>query len=404
MPREGCSNVVSELSDNEILQRAGVFRPSCGGRIDPALLGARLGTTHVAGRYALTDEPYLIEGARAVHERLGYRHLKLWFANPENTYSWNSDWALPPDYSLAQLAAHPYYRAAFAFPFESFALEVYFTQRGRHQPRPKGWMIPPDLDFGHEEKEICDLGVHLLETYRERDVTFILQNWEGDWMLREFAGAEWTDPAKRPSDTEERVLTFTRWAKARQAGVDCARERVPDSRCRLLHAIEVNRVFDLLEGAPTVTSHVLPQVETDLVSWSAYDGMYRGDQGTGDAAAVGMWRGLDLIKRHARTRERGPDGRPQVMIGEFGISENRLRPEQSAADILEGTLAAALAHDCPLLHYWELYCNEPQDKSLKDRPLPSNLPAHELSGLWLIRPDGSLSLAGDYFAGLLAAG
>ncbi len=387
-------------TSEEILRRVAPFRPSQGGSA-AGLLAERLGVTHVAGRYALTDEPYLIEGARAVHEQLGYRHLKLWFAHPENVYPFHSKWDLPPDYTLADLAAHPYYRAAFDFPFQSFTLEVLFTQQGLRHPRPKGWMIPPDLDFGYEEKEICDLGVHLLQTYREREVTFVLQNWEGDWMLREFPGAEWTDPSARPDDWPQRVETFIRWARARQAGVDCARARVPDSRCRLLHAVEVNRVFDTLDGAPTVTANVLPEVKLDLVSWSAYDGMNRVPLGTGDEAALGMWRGLELIKSHARTRERSADGRPQVMIGEFGLSEMTLPPERDLDSVLEGTVAAALAQDCPLLHYWELYCNEPEDRSLKDRPLERSLRADELHGLWLIRPDGTPSRAARCLAGLL---
>jgi hypothetical protein len=389
-----------KTTDEEILHRVAPFRPSQGGA-SAELLAERLGVTHVAGRYALTDEPYLIEGARAVHEQLGYRHLKLWFTHPENVYPFHSKWDLPPDYTLTDLAAHPYYRAAFDFPFRSITLEVYFTQRGQHHPRRKGWMIPPDLDFGHEEKEICDLGVHLLETYRDRDVTFILQNWEGDWMLREFPGAEWADPQARPDDWPERVETFIRWAKARQAGVDCARARVPDSRCRLLHAVEVNRVFDTLEGAPTVTANVLPEIELDLVSWSAYDGMNRVPDGNGDDSAIGMWRGLEIIKSHARTRERAKDGRPQVMIGEFGLSEMTLPPERDLDGVLEGTVAAALAQDCPLLHYWELYCNEPEDRSLKDRPLDRNLREDELHGLWLIRPDGTPSRAARCLARLL---
>jgi hypothetical protein len=385
----------------DILAAVRKFRPSQGGHISPDQLRSILGTTHVAGRYALTGEPYLIEGARAVRERLGYRHLKLWLHNPENLYHWHSEWNLPDDCTLAQLAAHPYYRTAFDFPFESFTLEVFFTQKGRRQKRPPGWMIPPDLDFAHEEKEICELGVHLLETYRDREVTFILQNWEGDWMMREFPGAEWTDPARLPDDGNLRVETFIRWAQARQAGVDGARARVPDSQCRVLHAVEVNRVFDAMLGAPTVASHVLPQVEVDLVAWSAYDGMNRGPEGTGDASAVGTWQGLDIIKHYARTRECDAQGRPQVMIGEFGLSEMTRPPDHALDDILEGALAAGLAHGCPLMHYWELYCNEPEDQSLKDRRIPHNLRDGELHGLWLIRPDGSLGLAGRYFAGLL---
>ena len=89
------------------------------------------------------------------------------------------------------------------------------------------------------------------------------------------------------------------------------------------------------------------------------------------------------------------------MIGEFGLSEVTRPPDHDLDDILEGALAAGLAHGCPLMHYWELYCNEPEDQSLKDRVIPRNLREEELHGLWLIKPDSSLGIAGRYFAGLL---
>lgn len=85
---------MNQTEPDIILREVDKLRPSRGGRM-AAVPRERLGTTHVAGRYALTDEPYLIEGARAVHERLGWQHLKLWFAHPENVYPFNSHWNLP---------------------------------------------------------------------------------------------------------------------------------------------------------------------------------------------------------------------------------------------------------------------------------------------------------------------
>lgn len=386
---------------SDILAATAPFRPSRGGTISASRLHSLLGATHCAGRYSFTTEPYLIEGARVIHERLDYRHLKLWFYECEQVYSQNSNWARPRDHSMVWLAKHPYYTAAFDLPFETIALEVKFSCRGEHHPRPPGHMIAPDLDFAHEEQELYDLARHFLETYRRRDITFILQNWEGDWMLREFPGAQWTDPAKVPADIAARLETFTRWVAIRQRAVDRARADVPDTRCRVLHAVEVNRVFDALLGAPTVASHVLPQVEVDLVSWSSYDGMQCDAHGTGDGAAIGMWQGLEIIRHYARTRLRDSKGRPQVMIGEFGLSETRLPDHKIPEQILEGTLAACLAQDTWLLHYWELYCNEPLDQSYKDAPLTRNLRADELNGLWLINTDNQLSRTGAYFASLL---
>lgn len=384
----------------DILRAVAPLRPSLGGRLPPALLASRLGATHCAGRYAFTAEPYVVEGAKTLHERLDYRHLKLWFYELEQVYSQNSAWKLDAYPTLAARAAHPYFQAAFALPFDTIALEVKFSPAGDRHPRPKGHMVAPDLDFAREEEELYQLTKYLIATYRDRRVTFILQNWEGDWMIREFPGAMWTDPAKIPADIETRVETYVKWFSARQRGVSRARAELAaaSSKCRVLHAIEVNRVFDTLLGAPTLCNRILPRVEVDLISWSAYDGMQIDAHGTGDAAAIGIWQGIEIIRAHARTFERDAKGRPQVMLGEFGVAENKLPPEKPAEPILEGTVAAALAQDAALLHYWELFCNESNDPKYRDAPLDRNLRADELGGFWLIKPDGALGRAGDWFA------
>ena len=382
---------------SDILAAVAPFRPSQGGRIHPTLLASRLGATHCAGRYAFSSEPYVVEGAKTIRERLGYRHLKLWFYELEHVYSQNSAWRSADHATLVERAAHPYFQAAFALPFDTIALEVKFSPSGDRHPRPAGHMVAPDMDFAHEEEELYQLTKYLLKTYRDRAVTFILQNWEGDWMIREYPGAPWTDPAKLPSDLETRVETYVKWFTARQRGVNRARAEVAaGSKCRVLHAIEVNRVFDTLLGAPTLCNRVLPRVEVDLISWSAYDGMQIDAHGTGDAAAIGIWQGIEIIRAHARTYERDAKGRPQVMLGEFGVAENKLTPEKPAEPLIEGTIAAALAQDAALLHYWELFCNESNDPKYRDAPLDRNLRADELGGYWLIKPDNTLGRAGAW--------
>lgn len=383
-----------------ILRQVASLRPSQGGRIDPTSLHARLGATHCAGRYAFTPDPYVVEGAKTIHSRLGYRHLKLWFYELEQVYSQNSAWRSADHATLVERAAHPYFQAAFALPFDTIALEVKFSPSGDRHPRPAGYMVAPDMDFAREEEEMYLLTKYLIAAHRDRAVTFILQNWEGDWMIREFPGAMWTDPTKVPADLETRVDTFVKWFSARQRGVSRARSEASaaGSRCRVLHAIEVNRVFDTLLGAPTLCNSVLPRVEVDLISWSAYDGMQIDAHGTGDAAAIGIWQGIEIIRAHARTFERDSKGRPQVMLGEFGVADNKLPPEKPAEPILEGTIAAALAQDAWLLHYWELFCNESNDPKYRDAQLDRNLRADELGGYWLIKPDNTLGRAGAWFA------
>jgi hypothetical protein len=54
-----------------------------------------------------------------------------------------------------------------------------------------------DASAKAEEDEIYALTKYLLEKYKDRELTFILHNWEGDWMMRGGTGsnARWSRKA-----------------------------------------------------------------------------------------------------------------------------------------------------------------------------------------------------------------
>lgn len=381
------------LTDEEILAKVTPLRPLKGGVV-PANIATVLGTTHVGGRYHFTEKPFLLEGAEKVRS-LGFRSVKFWFSSVERGYSFNSDWRLPEGHTLEQLARHPYFEAVFAMPFTVIALEVMPVRTPTASGRVIGDLLDPEYDFGRDETQVYELARHLYRTYRERDVTFLLQNWEGDWMFRGSARDGWMR-GEHPR-LERRVEAFTRWFSARQRGVERARAEAAGARCSVWHAVEVNRVFDLLKGIPTLTTHVLPQVRPDFISWSCYDGLNT-SAGSADKSAVGLWRGLDLIQQHARTTRKDAFGRPAVFIGEIGFPENVTTPGR-AVEMMDGALGTLLARKVPFILYWELYCNERKDGT-RPKPVRSES-AEELRGFWLVRPDGSLGGAGEYFGRLL---
>lgn len=355
-------------SEDVISKSVAAARPLSGGAI-PADLAARLGATHYGGKYHLTDEPYLIEGCRAL-QKLGMGVAKFWFGPKLDGYGYNSNWDLKRDATLTEIACHPYFAQAFGFPFKAFALEI-SVRLGRP-------------DYKRDEEQFYDLTRHLMSTYKDRDVTFLLQHWEGDWMFRGKAGAKW-EPGG-PPDVDQRADDFVRWMSARQRGVTRARADAPPSKCRVYHAIEVNRVFDTLKGIPTICSHVLPRVALDYVSWSSYDGMKN---------AANTWKGLEIIRHYARPAP-GHD-KPRVFIGEVGFPERN----KTRAQIMEWwdrAMAVFFAQDIPYIIHWELYCNEPVDGDKKNRRVRT---ADEMRGFWLLRPDGSLSHGGEYLTALL---
>ena len=374
------------LTDQEILEKIKKSRPLNGGPV-PTKLKDMLGATHMDGGYYFTDEPYIIEGAKKMNE-LGYGILKLWFSKAEGNqggYRFNSDWKLTRTMTLKELAEHPYYKEVFAMPFKVIALNINegYGRASKDDQSPTLKRI---------EQEFYELTKHLLTEYKDRDLTFILEMWEGDWTLRGGTGPEtkWKEVGV-PQDAPVRVKNFIDWTVARQNGVNRARTEIKKSKCKVYHAIEVNRVFDGLEGIPTLTTDVLPKVQIDMVSWSTYDGR--------TADGLLMYKGIDIIRDHLKPTPY-MKGEKVVFVGEVGKPENiNNETRESIREFWDLNMGVYLAQKVPYIIHWELFCNEVK---VGPRLQDSNKKIEDMRGFWLIRPDGTKSWAQEYFDELLA--
>lgn len=377
----GCSAALPSLAfgaasegDDRIQRAIEAHRPSRMTKL-PHDFNSRVGATHVAGKYHFTDRPFLIEGAQKLLD-LGTRLGKFWFMphGAARDYSFNSSWG---EYkNFVALAKSDYWEQVFAMPFETIILEAHTSFEGSWKsPRPKSF-------YEELTHEFYELSSHLYKKFRERNVTIILQHWEGDWMLRGRGGEKWDPP---PDNWPLLCEQMSKWLAARQAGVSKARAENP-GRCRIAHATEVNRVLDAAKNIPTVMEKVLPHVELDLVSYSYYDAM---------SSPVTLWKALESIRKNARTN--GPFGTRAVYLGEVGIPENeqtnRLRERW------DEFLGVALALDIPYVAHWEIYCNElnPKLKPAPKSPVKNN---SDVRGFFLVKPDGTLSESGEYLSGL----
>jgi hypothetical protein len=380
------SQTTGSLTDQQILELIQKSRPSKGGTL-PADLKNRLGATHMDGQYCFTNEPYIIEGAKKMNE-LGYGILKLWFSKADGNqggYRYNSDWKLTKTMTLKELAEHLYYKVVFDMPFAVFALNIN-DGFGRASTDDQTETLK------RVETEMYDLTKYLLTKYKKRKVTFILEMWEGDWTLRGGTqpSAKWKE-AGVPEDAPVRVKNFIDWVTARQNGVDRARKEAGKTKCRVYHAIEVNRVFDGLEGIPTLTTSVLPKVKVDMVSWSSYDGR------TTDGLL--MYKGIDIIRQHLVPTSY-MKGKKVVFIGEVGRPENiENQTRESIREFWDLNMGVYLAQNIPYIIQWELFCNEPK---VGPRTQDRNKTNDELRGFWLIRPDGTKGWAQEYFEEILA--
>lgn len=380
------SQTTGSLTDQQILELIQKSRPSKGGAL-PANLKNRLGATHMDGQYSFTNEPYIIEGAKKMNE-LGYGILKLWFSKAEGNqggYRYNSDWKLTRTMTLKELAQHQYYKEVFDMPFKVFALNI-------NDGFGNASTDDQTQTLKRVENEFYDLTKYLLTSYKNRDVTFILEMWEGDWTLRGGTqpSAKWKEVGV-PENAPVRVKNMIDWVKARQNGVDRARNETGKTECKVYHAIEVNRVFDGLEGIPTLTTSVLPNVKVDMVSWSCYDGR------TLDGLL--MYKGIDIIRQHLIPTSY-MEGKKVVFIGEVGRPENiENQTRESIREFWDLNMGVYLSQDIPYIIQWELFCNEPK---VGPRTQDRNKTNDELRGFWLIRPDGTKGWAQEYFDELLA--
>ena len=331
-----------------------------------------LGSAHVGGRYNFTDQDFLNEGADKLLE-LGTRVIKLWFTpHSRKSYPFNSEW---PQYeSLVELAKTPYFREVFSKPFTTYILETYPPGReGGGHYFVKG-MSPEDIEM--EKRDFYEFAKYLLTEYKGTGKTFIIQNWEGDWIL--------TNPRFTKKPTKTAVWGMIDWLNARQDGVERARREVGTKGVMVLHAAEANLVGRAMEGKVTVTNSVFPHTHCDLYSYSAWDTVRNPEK---------FRKALDYLAEKAPPSKLF--GSKNIYVGEFGAPENNVGGPEKQLEIIKNAVETSLDCGARYVVYWEVFCNEPDTKP-KERPKNS-----DCRGFWLVRPDGTKPPVWDYFAGLL---
>ena len=344
-------------------------------REDPKQLPDIVGVTHVDGKYHLTGKDFLNEGADQILS-LGSRVIKVWFHNPPKSYSFNSHW--PAMQSMVDTAKTPYFRELFDKPFTTYIMMCFSKGRGAGYFR-NGMT---DEQARDEQRQFYELAKHLLTEYKQTGKTFVLQHWEGDWLIRGSYDGN-SDP------TPKAIKGMIVWLNARQAGVTQARNEVGTGGVRVYHAAEVNRVVrSMRDGRPNLVNKVLPHTRLDLVSYSAWDatGQYARDPNVFREA-------LDYIA--ANMPDSHDFGDRNVYVGEFGIPHNEF-PAERVRGLIPHVVETSREWGCPYIVYWQLYCNELGARK-QPTPVTSN---GAVRGFWLIRPDGTKTWTWDYFHGI----
>ena len=320
-----------------------------------------LGSAHAGGTYNFTSEDYLDEGG----DRLlgfGTRVIEVWLTpDVASLYPFNSDWS-PPAATVVELAQKPYFQSLFAKPFTTFLLVI---EPVTGSPQFLNGMTAAQV--AAESGQMHDLARYLLTTYAGSGKTFVLQNWEGDHLLR-------TGLAPDQDPSPAAVKGMIAWWNARQDGVARARAEVGEHGVRVAHAAEVNDLANAVAGKVTATNDVLPHTRADLYSYSSWDVQFD---------PVLLTQALDYLRTKAPAT--ALYGQSNIYLGEFGAAKDQVPPGAARREVIDELAEAALAWGVRYAVYWQIYDNESYVTldPLKERPTDA-----ELRGFWLIRPDG----------------
>lgn len=323
---------------------------------------------------------------------MGSRVIKVSLSDPITNYPFNSAWPPRSEFdTLASIVQHEYYQALWGMDFDTFVLIAYSTVGGS-AGTGNGYFTKgiSEEQAAEETRQFADAAGFFLRSFPDK--TFVFENWEGDWLSR--AGSY---DAKTPA-TDLSLESMTVWLRARQAGVTKARaaSRSDSSKGNVYFSAEVNLIEDSrTTGFPNMINRVIPNVATDMISYSSYD-----TQSSPENFRAAM---EYMVQQHVRT-EASPPGNRVVFIAEYGNAQM-----QTPDDVTEATtrnvVNSALAFGASYVLFWETYCNECQDdgpgckdKRCHDAANPVDDPAR-LAGFWLVRPDGTTSWPREYLAG-----
>ncbi len=323
----------------------------------------------------------LLDGARDAYG-LGFRTLKIAMHSEVVNPGWRFYRLTTADITsvrtVADIARLDVFRRTLDLPFRTFVITadvlgegnmdaiVAHAEKGR--PRPIDRPLT-EAARANIYRQMRELSLYLLTTYRGTGKVFVLQSAETDWHI-----VPYPDEELEPSDVA--LANGFDYLRLRQQAVDDARREARAEGVYLYNCVEVNRVKKAMAGRRTVASVILPRLDCDLVGYSSWDTCESGDGSF--VAALQYLRGV--------ARPSYAFGRNNVFISEIGTPERRR--DRVAATLRSMLEAATLG--APWVVQWTLYDNETTRIVGGKSVVIYDAVESDCNGLWVRRPDGSL--------------
>ena len=303
-----------------------------------------LGTQGIGGKYKFTNESALIEQAKHIRA-MGSNILKISLGkNAPKTYGLKD---VKVGTTLELFHSSPDFKRVMDMDFKYIFAWV-------HTLTDVEWKKGIN---GLQEKKLYDemyeFASYILKTYNNSGKTFLIGNWEGDWLLHPNYNRQMSPP-KAHTDN------MAKWFRIRQEAIDDAKKKIKHNNVQLFHYVELNLVLKAMKGEVSIASAVLPKVNVDLVSYSSYEAIKNKDYATKKQTLTDVF---DYLEKQLKPKEGIPFSR-RVFIGEYGYHANLKNPESFKKQDFETKeiMQISLELNLPFALHWQMYNNEYDDK------------------------------------------
>ena len=299
-----------------------------------------LGTHSIAGRYQFTNESKLMEIAK--HTRgMGSNILKISLGKRSP-----KSYGMPEkkvETTLELFQSIPDYKEGFDMDFKYIFAWVHSLTDVKWKQR---------INKAEEKKlydEMFEFASYLLEDYNNSGKTFMIGNWEGDWLLHSGYNRNMT-PSKK------HIKNMTKWFQIRQKAIDDAKRKVKHTNVSIYHYIEVNLVLKGMQGETCISKDILPKVDVDFVSYSSYESI---KNKTYQEKKLALEEAFAFIEKQLKPKKGLPFKR-RAYLGEYGYHANSKKPKtfQKQFDETKEIMQIALELNIPFALHWQMYNNE----------------------------------------------